>query len=120
MDSTELKRSLFILNPNAGIVPVNFIISKELQRRKHDLSYFKSLSIDESGSHIKQSFDKYDIFVAAGGDGTVRSVASELVGSKKILGVLPMGSGNGFAKEFGFRTNIPMLLKDIKRQNILT
>jgi YegS/Rv2252/BmrU family lipid kinase len=115
MDSTELKRSLFILNPNAGIVPVNFIISKELQRRKHDLSYFKSLSIDESGSHIKQSFDKYDIFVAAGGDGTVRSVASELVGSNKILGVLPMGSGNGFAKEFGFRTNIPMLLKDIKK-----
>jgi YegS/Rv2252/BmrU family lipid kinase len=115
MDSTEVKRSLFILNPNAGIVPVNFIISKELQRRKHDLSYFKSLSIDESGSHIKQSFDEYDIFVAAGGDGTVRSVASELVGSKKILGVLPMGSGNGFAKEFGFRTNIPMLLKDIKK-----
>jgi YegS/Rv2252/BmrU family lipid kinase len=115
MDSTELNRSLFILNPNAGIVPVNFIISKELQRRKNDLSYFKSLSIDESGSHIKQSFDKYDVFVAAGGDGTVRSVASELVGSNKILGVLPMGSGNGFAKEFGFRTNIPMLLKDIKK-----
>jgi diacylglycerol kinase (ATP) len=115
MDSTAVKRSLFILNPNAGIVPVNYIISKELQRRKHDLSYFKSLSIDESGSHIKQSFDKYDIFVAAGGDGTVRSVASELIGSNKILGVLPMGSGNGFAKEFGFKTNIPLLLKDIKK-----
>jgi diacylglycerol kinase (ATP) len=109
------KRSLFILNPHAGVIPVKLIISKELQRRKYELSCFKSLSIDDSGSHIKQSFDKYDVFVAAGGDGTVRSVASEIVGSEKILGVLPMGSGNGFAKELGFRINIRSLLQDIRK-----
>ncbi len=109
------KKSLFILNPYAGIIPVKIIISEELKRRKNQLSYFKSLSIDDSGSRIKQSFHKYDIFVAAGGDGTVRSVASELIGTDKILGVLPMGSGNGFAKELGFRTNIRSLLKDIKK-----
>ncbi|HOS73397.1 MAG TPA: diacylglycerol kinase family protein, partial [Bacteroidales bacterium] len=99
----------------AGIIPVKIIISEELKRRKNELSYFKSLSIDDSGSRIKQSFDRYDIFIAAGGDGTVRSVASELIGTNKILGVLPMGSGNGFAKELGFRTNIRSLLKDIKK-----
>jgi YegS/Rv2252/BmrU family lipid kinase len=115
MELSGETRSLFILNPFAGVIPVNLIISSELKRRKDELSYFKSLSIDESGSHIKQSFDKYDVFVAAGGDGTVRSVASELVGSEKILGVLPMGSGNGFAKELGFKTNIRSLLKDIKK-----
>jgi len=119
MESCAVKRSLFILNPFAGVQPVKFIISKELQRRKNDLSYFKSLSIDESGVHIKKSFDNYDIFVAAGGDGTVRTVASEIVGTEKILGVLPMGSGNGFAKEFGFRPNIPLLLKDIKKAESL-
>jgi diacylglycerol kinase (ATP) len=115
MELCQVKRSLFILNPSAGIQPVKFILSKELQRRKHDLSYFKSLSIDESGSRIKQAFGDYDIFVAAGGDGTVRSVATELVGTDKVLGVLPMGSGNGFAREFGFRPNIPKLLREIKK-----
>jgi YegS/Rv2252/BmrU family lipid kinase len=115
MESGEIKRSLFILNPSAGVIPIKLILSKELQRRKDELATFKSLSIDDSGSHIKQSFDKYDIFVAAGGDGTVRSVASELVGSEKILGVLPMGSGNGFAREFGFKPNIRSLLKDIMK-----
>ena len=115
MEFSGGKRSLFILNPHAGIIPVQFIISKELLRRKNELSCFKSLSIDESGSHIKQSFDEYDVFVAAGGDGTVRSVATELVGSDKILGVLPMGSGNGFARELGFKTNIRSLLQDIKK-----
>jgi YegS/Rv2252/BmrU family lipid kinase len=115
MDSTRIKRSLFILNPHAGVIPVKILLSEELRRRKNELSYFKSLSIDESGTRIKQSFDKYDVFIAAGGDGTVRSVASEIIGTKKILGVLPMGSGNGFAKELGFRPNIRSLIKDIKK-----
>jgi diacylglycerol kinase (ATP) len=119
MDSTRIKRSLFILNPHAGVIPVKILLSEELRRRKNELSYFKSLSIDESGTHIKQSFDKYDIFIAAGGDGTVRSVASEIIGTKKILGVLPMGSGNGFAKELGFRPNIRSLIKDIKKSECL-
>jgi diacylglycerol kinase family enzyme len=53
--------------------------------------------------------------VAAGGDGTVHTVANQLVGTGKRLGVLPIGSGNGFAKELGFRPNIRSLLKDIEK-----
>jgi diacylglycerol kinase (ATP) len=108
-------KALFIINPYAGILPVNLIISKELNRRRHELSCYKSLSIDESGNLIRQNFDKYDFFIAAGGDGTVRTVASRLIGTDKVLGVLPMGSGNGFAKELGFQTNIRSLLKDIEK-----
>jgi diacylglycerol kinase (ATP) len=112
-------KALFILNPFAGIPPVKFIISKELTRRRHELSLYKSLSIDESGTLIKQNFEKYDVFVAAGGDGTVHTVASELIGSDKILGVLPIGSGNGFAKELGFKPIIRSLLNDIEKKESL-
>lgn len=113
--SPASNKALFILNPHAGIPPVKFIISKELERRRYELSCYKSLSIDESGIHIKQNFNKYDVFVAAGGDGTVHTVATALIGSEKILGVLPIGSGNGFAKELGFRTKIRSLLDDIEK-----
>ncbi len=108
-------KALFILNPYAGIPPVKFIITEELKRRRDELSLYKSLSIDESGTLIRQNFEKYDVFVAAGGDGTVHTVANQLVGSDKLLGVLPIGSGNGFAKELGFRPQIRSLLQDIEK-----
>jgi diacylglycerol kinase (ATP) len=116
-ENIRVKRSLFILNPNAGIIPARFIITKKLEMRKKQLSWFKTLSIDESGSLIRNSFDNYDLFIAAGGDGTVRSVATELIGTNKIFGVLPMGSGNGFAREMGFRSNIEALLSDIRKSD---
>jgi len=118
--STGYNKALFILNPYAGVPPVKYIISKELSRRKHELSFYKSLSIDESGTLIKNNFEKFEIFVAAGGDGTVHTIASELIGTEKLLGVLPIGSGNGFAKELGFRTNIKSLLRDIEKKESLT
>lgn len=111
----KIHKALFILNPNSGVFPVNYIVSKDMDRRKSKLSFVKSLVKEDTASLIKQNFDKYAVFVAAGGDGTVHTVASELVGSEKILGVLPLGSGNGFAKEFGFNMNIRSLLSNIEK-----
>ena len=36
----------------------------------------------------------HEIVVAVGGDGTVHEVASGLRGSDKVMGILPMGTGN--------------------------
>ena len=109
------KKPLFILNPGSGVPPVNFIVSKELDRRKNELSYLKSMSVQDTETIISDNLNNHTVFIAAGGDGTVHSVASTLVGSEKIFGVLPLGSGNGFAKEFGFKLNVRSLLSDIQK-----
>ncbi len=45
--------------------------------------------------------EETEIVVAGGGDGTVSAVASRLVGTRKVLGVLPFGTLNHFAKDLG-------------------
>jgi diacylglycerol kinase family enzyme len=45
--------------------------------------------------------DGSDVVVAAGGDGTVSTIASALVGNKAALGILPMGTMNHLARDLG-------------------
>jgi diacylglycerol kinase family enzyme len=45
--------------------------------------------------------------VAAGGDGTVNAVASAVVGTDSILGVLPVGTLNHFAKDLKIPLDLP-------------
>lgn len=44
--------------------------------------------------------DGIDVLLVVGGDGTVNTIGSCLVGSSTALGVIPVGSGNGFARHF--------------------
>ena len=46
------------------------------------------------------------LFIACGGDGTVSSVAKELIGTDAILGVIPTGTQNNIAYSLGISTDI--------------
>jgi len=55
---------------------------------------------------VRASDEGYDVVVAAGGDGTVQEVVNGLLtgagnGARPALGLLPLGSGNDFAKPTG-------------------
>lgn len=44
-----------------------------------------------------------DLVVAWGGDGTINQAAGPLIGSRVALGIVPSGSGDGFAESLGIR-----------------
>jgi len=53
----------------------------------------------DPGDAARLALDRAQIVVAAGGDGTVSGVAGALAGTSRVLGVLPVGTLNHFAKD---------------------
>jgi YegS/Rv2252/BmrU family lipid kinase len=45
--------------------------------------------------------DAFNVVYAVGGDGTVHETAKHLIGRQPALAILPIGSGNGFARHIG-------------------
>jgi diacylglycerol kinase (ATP) len=59
--------------------------------------------------------DGYDAVIVAGGDGTINEAVNGLVGTQTALGVLPVGTGNMWAKQLGIPTYTlanPLRLRD--------
>ena len=62
-----------------------------------------------------------DLVVAVGGDGTMNEVASGLRGSSMTMGIIPMGSGNDYARAHGIplldpAASIPLLKNGVDRR----
>ena len=102
---TVRQKYLFVINPVAGdenkLDLVELIEERSWQVRPHILW----TEIDTQ-THLPEVLKegRYDAVVAVGGDGTVHMVANALVGTGIPMGVIPMGSGNGLAKDL----NLPL------------
>lgn len=98
------RRYHVIFNPNAGTALASGITTEAIA----DLFTRAGLDfeIDAESGDLKDRVRKAlsspaDVIVAAGGDGTVLTVAAALLDSDKILGVLPFGTLNGLARDLG-------------------
>lgn len=67
----------------------------------------------------KAAGDGLDMVVAVGGDGTVNTTAQGLIGSETVLGVMPTGSGNGFARNVGIPLRLERALEMLKSPQIV-
>lgn len=104
-----MRRAFVVINPMAG--------SSDVSAIEETLNQYASASLccrvhvmtpNESATHAVRAVlpSGFDLIVAAGGDGTVASVASALVHAEVPLGIIPIGTGNVMARELRIPSRI--------------
>ncbi|HDQ72163.1 MAG TPA: diacylglycerol kinase family lipid kinase [Chloroflexi bacterium] len=81
---------------------------------------FELLATDKPGDGVTKSRNAAqagcDVVLVAGGDGSVNEAVNGLVGTETALGVIPVGTGNLWAKQLGVPTHTllnPLRLRDV-------
>ncbi|GGE56497.1 YegS/Rv2252/BmrU family lipid kinase [Pedobacter psychrotolerans] len=101
---------LFIINPisgGKGKLRIPDFIDKYLDKEKFNANFVFTEYIGHAAELAEEAANKnFDILIAAGGDGTINEVATKVLQYKKILGILPLGSGNGLARFLGIPKNL--------------
>ena len=110
MSQQKTEKIFLIINQYAGhkegAKAVEFVIPY-LKRNGYSVEYsFTNHPGHASELAFKASADGFDMVVAVGGDGTVNEVAQGLIGTNTPMGIVPMGSGNGLARELGISMNM--------------
>ncbi|TCZ72907.1 diacylglycerol/lipid kinase family protein [Flaviaesturariibacter aridisoli] len=108
-------RVLFVINPVSGgkaKTDWETQIRNTIRDSIHEMEFFLLTGEDDESSvrhHIERV--QPDRVVAVGGDGTVKLVAGLLLDRNIPLGILPAGSANGMAREFGLPLDVESALK---------
>ncbi|MGV3458990.1 MAG: diacylglycerol/lipid kinase family protein [Flavobacterium sp.] len=107
----------FIVNPISGKGSHKFskeylqgFFSPDLFRIEVDYTEYKGHAIALSRTAVILNADT---IVACGGDGTIHEVASALVGTDRMLGIVPVGSGNGLASNLNIPRDVESAIKII-------
>lgn len=102
-----------IINAGSGSESDNDALIRKLGEEFDARGIEADIKLAESGEELvklagEAAESDCETIVAGGGDGTISAVAAEVIKSKKILGVLPLGTLNHFSKDL----NIPQILKE--------
>jgi diacylglycerol kinase (ATP) len=114
MTQSGKSKFLFIINPGSGNSTIDW--SAEINNYFADSPHSIELYHLTKQCNIETIKEKIKLFspdkvVAVGGDGTVKLVAECILKTKIQLGILPAGSANGLAKEFGISNDPTEALK---------
>lgn len=111
-----MEKYLFIINPKSGTRSKDVLVD-QIHELFHDTEYqIKYTEYPQHASELCKQGIKENItnIIAIGGDGTVNEIASALIHTNVTLGIVPFGSGNGFARHLQIPMNPFHALTKIK------
>ena len=119
----DKKRILFLINPKSGIQSkkkVPEMIEKYIDRDRFDFSIQYTQYAGHACELAKEAVAAgIDVVVAVGGDGTINEVGRTIVHTSTAMGVIPCGSGNGFARHLGIPMNVRRAIEFINKAEIV-
>lgn len=116
------KKVHVIINPRSGTSNKISLISKFSQvfdPHKYSVSYMLTGYAGHGHEMALEAVkENIDIVVAVGGDGTVNEIGRALIGTDTILGIIPLGSGNGLGRDLHIPINASKAIDVIAKQNV--
>lgn len=116
-----MPKLVVIVNPGSGSAGADETKQRlETEFKAHDVD--AEILIARDGEELvklakKAMQGEAGSIVAGGGDGTISAVAAELIGSDKILGVLPLGTLNHFSKDLKIPDDLAESVRIIAERN---
>jgi diacylglycerol kinase (ATP) len=106
----DLTKVFVVLNPVAGDSDAS-IVRRTLEENLGDVNWHHEIYETTGEERIAEVVRgvlgrNFDMFIAAGGDGTVSGVAGGLIHSEIPLGIIPVGTGNSLARELGISPDL--------------
>lgn len=111
MPDNKTAELLFIINPSSGTKSkTNWkeTVNDFFKNRPETFKIYELNGEENGNAEVKKQLTeiKPKKVIAVGGDGTVKTVAEQLLHTEMILGILPAGSANGMAKELNIPENV--------------
>lgn len=94
-------RYLLIVNPEAGsrqTMKALPEIEDTLRSNGMEYEFHFTKGVGHATDLVKEFGAEYDVIVSVGGDGTINEIINGLPGIDKPLGMIPIGTGNDFAR----------------------
>lgn len=118
-DSTKKLSIQFLVNPKSGVSSKKRIpqmVERYIDQNKYDFEIIYTQYAGHAYELARNAAERgVDVVVAVGGDGTVNEVGRGLVHTNTAMGVIPCGSGNGFARHLGIPMNIKKSIEFINK-----
>lgn len=114
-----MKKLLFIANPIAGgrsKETVRSRVGKQLEGTGYEWEFHYTEGPGDATKIAAES--DADIVIAVGGDGTVNEVACGIIGTDKVLGIIPCGSGDGLARHLNISHSLDSAIRTILEMEI--
>jgi YegS/Rv2252/BmrU family lipid kinase len=104
VSNAPYKKIHFVINPASGKNEPILNVINDVLHQYDDVSWTISVTkkFGDATEHARRAAENgADLVAGYGGDGTQHEVANGILGTTAVMGVLPGGTGNGFAAELG-------------------